>query len=255
MRAPLSAVFITKDAANVLAPALESVEFADEILIVDSGSTDRTVAIAREHGARVIQHPWLGFGPQKQFAVSAAKHAWVLCLDSDERVSVDLRVSIEREIAQPRARVYAMPRCNRFMGRWLRHGEGYPDWSVRFFHRDFARWSDDPVHERVISETPVARLQGDLLHESAETLATYLAKQRRYTSLQADELVKASFAGNLVRMLASPIVRFVRFYVFKAGFLDGLPGLAHIAIGAWTSAAKYGKAVWRRVGVGAHREG
>jgi glycosyltransferase involved in cell wall biosynthesis len=243
MRASLSAVFITRDAAGVLGPALESVAFADEIVVVDSGSTDGTRALADAHGARVIDQAWLGFGRQKQFAVEAARHDWVLCLDADERVSPALRAAIEAALVAPTARVYAMPRCNRFMGRWLRHGEGYPDWSVRLFHREFARWSDDAVHERVLAETPAARLAGDLMHESAETLASYLAKQDRYTSLQARALADDSVVVNVLRMVLSPVVRFVRFYFLRAGFLDGIPGLVHIAIGCRNSFAKYAKAV------------
>lgn len=122
-RAPLSVVIITKNAATQLGACLESAAFADEIVVVDSASNDGTAELAARRGARVLQKEWLGFGPQKQFAVEAARHDWVLCLDADERVSAPLRASILAALAAPSAAAYTMPRCNRFMGRWLRHGE------------------------------------------------------------------------------------------------------------------------------------
>ncbi len=173
-RQPFSAVIITKNAATQLAACLESAAFADEILVVDSGSSDETVALAQRYSARVIQKEWLGFGAQKQFAVDRASHDWVLCLDADERVSDALRQSLLQELAAPRAHAYEMARCNRFMGRWLHHGEGYPDWSLRLFDRRHARWSDDPVHEKVIPRGAVPRLLNDttVLNELLATNTT-----------------------------------------------------------------------------------
>jgi glycosyltransferase involved in cell wall biosynthesis len=241
-RQPLSVVIITKNAATQLAACLASAAFADEMLVVDSGSDDGTADLAAKHGARVIQKPeWLGFGAQKQFAVEAARHDWVLCLDADERVSGPLHASILAALAAPSAEAYAMPRCNRFMGRWLRHGEGYPDWSLRLFDRRHARWSDDPVHEKVLVDTPIARIEGDLLHDSAETLAGYLDKQNRYTSMQAEILFKAGKRAGVAQLLLSPALRFFKFYFLRLGFLDGTPGLVHIAIGCCNSFHKYAK--------------
>jgi hypothetical protein len=240
-RQPLSVVIITKNAALQLGACLESAAFADEIVVVDSDSSDGTAEFAAKHGARVLQKEWLGFGAQKQFAVEAAHHDWVLCLDADERVSERLRASILAALAAPAAQAYAMPRCNRFMGRWLRHGEGYPDWSLRLFDRRHARWSDDPVHEKVLTDTPVAQLKGDLLHDSAETLAGYLDKQNRYTSMQAGALFQAGTRAGVAQLLLSPALRFVKFYFLRLGFLDGSAGLVHIAIGCCNSFHKYAK--------------
>jgi glycosyltransferase involved in cell wall biosynthesis len=237
----LSAVIITKNAASQLGECLKSVAFADEILVVDSGSSDGTRELARAHGARVVEHAWLGFGPQKQLAVDTAAHDWVLCIDADERVSAALRDAIARELAAPRARVYALARCNRFLGRWLRHGEGYPDWSVRVFHREHARWSDDAVHEKVLSGAAPAKLSGDLLHDSAETLEGYLDKQNRYTTLQAQSLRSAGRRATVLHLALAPAFRFLKFYVLRLGFLDGAPGLVHIAIGCMNSFNKYAK--------------
>ena len=147
---PLSVVLITQNAAAQLPECLASVAFADEVVVVDSSSSDGTAEVAARYGARVVTSEWRGFGRQKQFAVEQAAHDWVLCLDADERVSPELAASLVRALDAPAAPVYRMARCNRFLGRWLRHGEGYPDWSPRLFDRRHARWSDDEVHEKVL---------------------------------------------------------------------------------------------------------
>jgi glycosyltransferase involved in cell wall biosynthesis len=240
---PVSLVVITRDAAGDIADCLLSVPFASDALVVDSGSGDHTVEIARRTGARVVTRAFLGFGPQKQFAVDEAVHDWVLCLDADERLSPKLRESIVTlfSAGEPPHAAYALARRNRFLGRWLSHGEGYPDWTTRLFDRRRARWSDDPVHERVLAEGPIGRLDGDLLHASAESIERYVAKQNRYTSLQADALHARGQRSSALSMAFAPPVRFLRFYVLKLGFLDGSAGFAHIAIGAFASFLKHAK--------------
>jgi glycosyltransferase involved in cell wall biosynthesis len=237
----VSAVLITKNAAGQLADCLASVAFCDEIIVVDSGSDDGTAEIAGRHGARVIQSEWRGFGPQKQFAIEQASHDWVLCIDADERVSERLRESILAALSAPAVSAYRFPRCNRFMGRYLRHGEGYPDWSLRFFDRRHARWSADAVHEKVLTEAEIGTLAGDLLHDTAETLDSYLAKQNRYTTLAAEAALAAGRRASVVQLLVSPVLRFIKFYLLRRGFLDGVPGLVHILIGCQNSFIKYAK--------------
>ena len=238
---PVSAVLITKNAAGQLADCLASVAFCDEIIVVDSGSDDGTAEIAGQQGARVIQSEWRGFGPQKQFAVEQASHDWVLCIDADERVSEGLRESILAALSAPTVSAYSFPRCNRFMGRYLRHGEGYPDWSLRLFDRRHGRWSDDPVHEKVLTEAEIGTLAGDLLHDTAETLDSYLAKQNRYTTLAAEAALAAGRRASVAQLLVSPVLRFIKFYLLRRGFLDGVPGLVHILIGCQNSFIKYAK--------------
>lgn len=245
---PISAVVITRAAAAQLPACLASLAFCDEILVVDSGSTDDTAAIARRLGARVIETHWRGFGPQKQFAVEQAAHDWVLCLDADERVSPQLAARIVAGPPAPACVAYRCARRNRFMGRYLRYGEGYPDWSLRLFDRRHARWSDDPVHERVIPAGPVGVLEGDLLHDSAESLERYLEKQNRYSTLAAQSALAAGRRASAARLLLSPLARFVKFYILRRGFLDGLPGLVHILIGCWAGFAKYAKMLAAQAG-------
>lgn len=242
-REPLSLVVITLNAASQLEACLQSAAFADDIVVVDSGSQDGTVALAERCGARVVQQAWLGFGPQKQYAIGLAHHDWVLCLDADERVTPALQASIEAALVRPACGAYRFARCNRFLGRYLRHGEGYPDWNLRLFDRRRARWTDDVVHENVVADCEVATLSGDLLHDSAETIATYLTKQNRYTSLAAGAAFAAGKRASAAKLLFSPLVRFIKFYGVRRGFLDGLPGFIHIVIGCFNSFSKYAKMI------------
>lgn len=239
----LSAIVITLNEAEQIEACLDSLSFADEIIVVDSGSTDATCALAAKMGAKVVHHPWMGFGRQKQYGVDQARHDWVLCVDADERISEALRADIIKTLDAPAFRVYRMARCNRFMGRWLRHGEGYPDWSVRLFRRDAACWSDDTVHEKVCTTQDVGTLRGDLLHDSAESLNVYLEKQNKYTTLQASHLVSAGKTVHAGHLVLSPLVRFIKFYFVRLGLLDGVPGLVHISIGCFNSFMKYAKTI------------
>ena len=240
---PLSLCIITRDAAHDLPACLESAAFAADAVVVDSGSRDDTVDVARRMGARVIEHAFEGFGAQKQFAVAAAQHDWVLCLDADERVTPELAQQIAQVFAQenPGASAFAVARRNRFLGRWLAHGEGYPDWNVRLFDRRWARWSDDAVHEHVIVDGHAARIGGDLLHASAESLTDYIAKQNRYTTLQAAQMHLEGRSASFAQIALAPLARFIRLYFFRLGFLDGVAGFAHIAVGAFGAFLKYAK--------------
>ncbi len=245
---PLSIVIITKNAASQLGACLESGRFADEVVVIDSGSEDGTVALAQAAGARVIAHAWLGFGRQKQFAVNAAKHDWVLCLDADERVTPSLEASIVAAFQamlydSPTQFAWRMPRRNSFLGRWLKHGEGYPDYSLRLFNRNHAAWSNDEVHETVITTSSIGTLKGDLLHDSAETVEAYLAKQNRYSSLHAQALYDQGVRVGYGKLLLSPFARFVKFYFLRLGFLDGGAGFAHIVIGCFAAFSKYAKLI------------
>ena len=180
-------------------------------------------------------------GRHRNWAYAQAKNDWVLSLDADERVSEELRQSIQEALVAPRFQAGRMARRNRFMGRWMRHGEGYPDWSLRLYQREHAHWSDDPVHEKVMTDGKTITLHGDLLHESELGMADYLTKQNRYTTLQAEVLHRAGRRANPFKLVLSPLFRFLKFYFIRLGFLDGVPGLIHISIGCFNSFSKYAK--------------
>ena len=238
----LSVVIITKNEESVIATCLDSVtELADELVVLDSGSTDSTREICIARGARFIETDWLGFGIQKNRAVQAARNDWVLCLDADERVTSELSGSIKAALHDPFYSAYHFARRNKFLGRYLQHGEGYPDWSLRLFDRRVARWSSDVVHEKVICDAPIGKLAGDLLHDSAETLEGYLTKQNRYTTLAAVSDIAEQRNISAARLILSPFVRFIKFYLLHGGFRDGVPGLVHITIGCFNSFIKYAK--------------
>lgn len=239
---PATATIIVLNESRNIVPCIKSVDFFDEVLVIDSGSTDGTAELARSAGATVLENPWPGYGPQKQFALEHARNDWIFSLDADERVSEELRdVIIALFAGEPGAAGYSINRRNHFMGRPLRHGEGYPDWCLRLFSRTCGGWSSDPVHERVLLQGRIDRLAGDLDHYSEGSLAEYLSKQNSYTTLQARHLHNKGRRSSLFKLTTSPIVRFFKFYVLRLGFLDGVPGLVHICIGCFNSFCKYAK--------------
>lgn len=240
----ISAVVISLNESAKIERCLSSLSFCDDIVLVDSGSTDNTVALAEAMGARVITQSWLGFGRQKQFAVDQAKYDWVLCIDADEVVSAALQAEIQGlDFAADTTAACRFPRRNHFLGKPLNYGEGYPDLSLRLFNRRQAYWSDDTVHEMVVADGPVKILRGDLLHFSEDSIASYLEKQALYTDLQAEALLAQGKRVGPWKCFTSPLVRFVKFYIFRRGFLDGLPGFIHISIGCFTAFCKYAKLI------------
>jgi len=177
--------------------------------------------------------------------VAQATHDWVLCIDADERVSPALANAIRALFATgaPAAAGYAMARRNRFLGRWLSHGEGYPDWSPRLFNRMNGRWSEDLVHEKVLYAVTPGTLRGDLMHDSFDDISTYLERQNRYTTLAARQAYELGRSAGVLHLCLSPAVRFLKFYILRLGFLDGVPGLLHISIGCMNSYMKYAKLI------------
>ncbi len=223
----LGIALITHNAAARLVQCLESVAFADEIVVVDGGSTDGTVEIAERHRARVIvARDWPGFGPQKNRALDALSTDWVLSIDADEIVSPELAASIRAALAAPHADAYAVDRLSSFCGTWVRHSGWYPDWIPRLFKRGTARFSDDLVHERfVLSGDPrVARLEGKLMHYSYEDLEAVLRKLDAYSSAGARQRHAAGKRGGFGVAVSRSAWAFVRTYVLRRGFLDGKTG-------------------------------
>jgi glycosyltransferase involved in cell wall biosynthesis len=234
----LGVAIITKNAAARLAECLQAVSFADEIVVVDSGSTDATVEIARAHRARVLVHTdWPGFGRQKNRALDALATDWVLSIDADEIVSPELAASIGAALAAPSTNVYALDRLSAFCGHWVRHSGWYPDWIPRLFRRNAARFSDDLVHERLMFDTgaaPVARLTGTLLHHSYEDFETVLRKLDAYSSAGAQQRFAAGQRGSFGKAVMRGAWAFVRTYVLRRGFLDGRAGFMIAVFNAQT---------------------
>jgi glycosyltransferase involved in cell wall biosynthesis len=223
----LTVIVITKDEEASIARALRSVAFADEIVVVDSGSTDRTVEIAREHATKVtVTDDWPGFGPQKNRALDLATGDWVLSLDADEWLSAESAEEIRRVVANGAtgAAAYRMPRRSSFCGRFLRHSGWWPDYVVRLFRRGSARFSDDIVHERVIVDGTLATLVQPIMHETFVDLEDLIGKMNRYSTLTAQQLRQNGRTAGLVEAVARASWAFLRTYVFRAGFLDGREG-------------------------------
>ncbi len=235
MTIPLSACLITYNETDRIDAALQSLAFCDEIVVLDSGSTDDTVERAGALGARVEVRPFTGFRTQKDHAVRLCRHDWVLCLDADEVVDAELAAAIARERASGfvRAPAYRIARLTKYHGAFLRHGEAYPDAVVRLFDRRRARWAGREVHEHVAVDGPIADLAGHLEHDSYRSYSEELAKLERYAERWAEAVHREGRRASLLPMLVNPSWRFFRGYVLKAGFLDGWRGLVY----AWTRAA------------------
>lgn len=230
----LALVVITQNAQEHIERCIRSVPFASEVVVVDSGSQDETVAIAERLGARVIHQQWMGFGRQKRIAVSHSRYDWILSLDADEALSPELAAYLERwlsETVEDIRAAYRLPRLSYYLGRWIRHGGWYPDWQVRLFDRRHAQWSADSVHEHVEADKIGTMDSGDILHWVFKDLTHQVATNNRYSSLGAQVLFERGRTKSLFHLVTKPWVKFFETYIWKRGFLDGVPGFI-IAVGA-----------------------
>jgi glycosyltransferase involved in cell wall biosynthesis len=240
----LSATLITYNEERDLPQALASLEgVADEFVVVDSGSTDCTCELARQHGARVAFHPISGFDEQKNFAAAQASHDWVLSLDADEALSPELRSSLLAwKAGTPGCVAYQVGRRTNYLGKWIRHSGWYPEFHLRLYRRDRARFVGTP-HDALRAEGPVGRLAGDLLHFTVRSLAEHYAKLEVFTTLAAEDLyARGRRRWRATMCLAAPWT-FVKTLLFRLGFLDGYRG----ALIAWTS-ARYVWMKYRKLG-------
>ncbi len=229
------------EAANIEA-CLASVAWADEVIVVDSGSTDGTAAIARERGARVTVREWPGYSAQKNFAAEQATNDWVLSVDADERVTPALAKEIRRTIAgEPAAAGYRIPRVTYHLGRWIRTTDWYPDHQLRLYHRRRASWAARPVHESVSTSGVVDRLSSELQHYAYRDLSHHFATMEKYTTLAAQEMQASGRHAGLFDLAIHPAAAFVRNYVFKRGFLDGVPGFIISSMNAYYVFLKFAK--------------
>jgi glycosyltransferase involved in cell wall biosynthesis len=241
-RAPLSVVLITLNAERTLAQTLRSVyQWVDEIVLVDSGSTDNTLAIAQSFGCRILHHHFDGFGAQKQFAVNQATHDWVFLLDADETPDELLQLSIQQVISNStdNHHCFSLPRNLLFMGKTLHHSGEYNRPVMRVFNRRHAHISHALVHETVVSNGPVTTLAGTLWHDSYGSLHDYVAKMNHYTSLNARQLGQQPRRQGPLDVSVRFAFKFVKVYLFKGGILDGLPGFVWAFFSAVYPVLKY----------------
>lgn len=222
----LSVTVITKNEAHNIEACLRSVAFADEVIVLDSGSTDATVELAVSMGAKVSERiDWEGFGIQKNRALALATSEWVLSIDADERVSPELQDEIRAVVNDPQFDAYSFPRLSSYCGQYMRHSGWHPDRITRLFRRHAARFSEDPVHEKILPAGRVGRLNFQLLHESFVDLEAVLEKTNRYSTAGAQSLFQKGKSASLGKALGHGVWAFVRTYFLRLGFLDGRLGL------------------------------
>lgn len=247
--APLSAVVIAKDEAPTIRRCLESLAFADEILVVDSGSTDGTLEVAREMGARVVEHPFEGYGPQKRFAVAQASHDWVLSVDADEEVTPELAAALRALLSgpPPAAAAFRLRFTIVFMGRRFTRGAYANDWHVRLLDRRRAQFDEAQVHERVVAEGEVGTLRaGVMLHHTARDLEHYLVKMNRYSTRGAEQLFLRGKSRSAVAVFFAGPFYFFREWLLRGSVLNGLPGLVWAMVHSLEPIMKYLKLLERR---------
>lgn len=228
MKLPLTAVIITKnEEANILR-CLQSVSFASEIIVVDSGSTDKTIPIATDFGARVFQKEWLGFGPQKHWATNQASHDWILSLDADEAISKELEKELHIQFTQlDPVKGYFIPRISFFMRQWIKHGGWYPDYQLRLFHKKHSQWSSDLIHEKVLVPSgQTEKLMNPIQHYVFKNIEDQITTNNHYSGLLASQDYHSGKRFSYIRLLTKPLVKFLECYLVKLGFLDGFPGYA-----------------------------
>jgi glycosyltransferase involved in cell wall biosynthesis len=224
----ITATIITFNEEHNIAKAIESLSWADEIVVVDSESTDCTVEIARRFTDRVFIRPWPGYSAQKNFAAEQAANEWIFSLDADERVSPELADEIKRLRLgdPPEPAAFEMPRRTFYLGRWIKHSGWHPDYKLRLYDRNRSAWHGDYVHETLEVDGMVKRIKGNILHFTVRNSSEHHLRMDRYTTLAARQLTSQGRVVSMGSLLMSPAVVFLRSYIFKLGFLDGVPGLA-----------------------------
>lgn len=239
----ISAVLITYNEEDKIERALQSLQdVSDEILIVDSYSTDATVEICRRYTARVMQRSWEGYRSQKQFATDQATHDWVLSLDGDEMLSPQLNQEIHQwkgATQEERLKGFLVPRKAYFMGRWIEHTTWYPDWQLRLFRKSCGKWKGGRVHESFHLAGSAGRFEGQIHHQSYSCLSEYLEQLENFSSLAARDSHDGGERARLFHLIAYPPAVFLKNYVLKLGFLDGVPGLIVSALAAVSTLFKY----------------
>ncbi|PYV03746.1 MAG: glycosyltransferase family 2 protein [Acidobacteria bacterium] len=243
---PLSATIIAHNEAANIARAIRSLSVADEIIVVDAGSTDGTQKIAGGLGARIIEHAWPGFAAQKNFASDQARYDWVLSLDADEELDATAQDSVRQwKGSEPQANAYRLARRARYLGRWILHSGWYPDYKLRLFDRRRGRWQGSYVHESAVADGPVETLPGEILHYTCDSLDEHRKRVEFYTELAAREMLDRRETAGFLRRAFTPPWTFVNTYFFRLGILDGRQGFLIAWMAARYVRRKYAK--WNRL--------
>lgn len=238
----LSVVVITRNEEANIERCLRSAAWADEIVVVDSQSSDRTAELARAFTEKVLVTEWRGYAAMRELAVTRAAHDWILWVDADEVITAELAAEIRQTLdGDAEVAAYAIPLRTFFLGKWIRHCGWYPDYKIRLFRKDRASFSQALVHEGVIVEGPMRRLKAALLHFTAPSLGHYWKKLDAYSSLSAEEMRRQGRQGRLFDLWIRPAVRFLNMYVLRLGFLDGAHGFVLCALSSYYVFAKYAK--------------
>ena len=238
----LSVTVITRNEARDIGEALQSAAWADELIVVDSGSTDDTVAIAQRFTPRVIVREWPGYVAQKNYAASAASHDWILSLDADERVTPDLAREVQSLMAaEPPHAGYRVPRVTWHLGRWIRTTDWYPDTQLRLYDRRAAEWTGKYVHESVSVRGSIGRLRGELQHFAYRDVVDHLETIDRYTTDAARQMHEAGRRGSLWQIAGHPPLAFLRNYLVRGGIRDGLPGFIVSTLNSYYVFLKFAK--------------
>ncbi len=238
----ISATLITFNEERNIAAALESVSWADEIVVVDSGSSDSTLEICRQFTDRIYHRDWTGYADQKNFAVEKAANDWIFSLDADERSSPELRTEIQDLVRRGfSGRGYKIPRVAFFMGRWIRHGDWYPDYQLRLFDRRFGKWAGGRVHESFRMRGKPEILNGEIYHYTYRSLSDYLKRLETYSTLAALDHEQKGRTATFLNLIGNPAAAFFKAYLLKRGFMDGMPGFTVAVMGAVSVFFKYAK--------------
>ncbi|MBU1185841.1 MAG: glycosyltransferase family 2 protein [Acidobacteria bacterium] len=245
----ISVVIITFNEEKRLEPALKSVHsIAEEIIVVDSLSTDETIRIAQKYTDKIYKRKWTNYADQKNFANEKARFPWILSLDADERLSPELRREIEELLPEePDCTAFSMPRVVYYFGRWIRHSGWYPDRKVRLFRKEAARWEGEFVHESLVVDGEIRKLKGDLHHFTYKNIRQHLARINDFSDLGAQKLYVANKKSRICHLVFLPLFRFVRSYFFKAGFRDGFAGFVIAVLHGYAIFARYAKLreIWK----------
>ncbi len=239
---PLTVTIITRNESANICAALQSVAWADEVVVVDSGSTDDTVAMARRFTERVVVREWPGYVAQKNFAAEQATHSWILSLDADERVTQGLAAEIQARLKSTQGEAgFRVPRVSWYLGRWLRSTDWYPDYQLRLYDRTRARWEGRRVHESVKADGPVGKLTAELLHYPYRDISHHLQTMDRYTTLTAEQAAEQGATASFADLLVRPPIAFLRNYVLRGGIRDGQVGLVVSLLNSYYVFLKFAK--------------